>query len=984
MIALLKKMMLVTEENPDLTAVVDREGTRRTTYRELTELSDRIAAYLLARGIGPEDVVAIRCGRSMEYIASHLAVMKAGAAWVGVEDLMGEERIQYILRECHTALVLDENTVREAASCSPLAPAQYADPEPHRLAFIAYTSGSTGRPKGAAHEYGIYDAVLEGTGRMVGEHTRFQYANIIPETFIGGIYITAGAVVKAGTIHMLPLSMVKAPGKLLEYFEKQGIEMTFMPPALAKALLSTGRLKLLRLHVGGEIVSGLCSSEIPVYNIYGPTEFGYPTCIFRIDHPYANTPVGTVTGDTDIRLVSEEGDIRAREGILCIHLPYFRGYLNESIPRDMTEMEGRTYFRTDDYACRDENGVYTILGRADEMVKINGNRIDPSEVEAALRKVMGTDEAACAVRERDGVRFLCAWHTAPENPDPVIMEKRLKDLIPAYMIPSCYVKVDRIPRNTNGKIDRTRLPAPEDREIFAPYAPARTPQEEALCRAFEEVLHIKDRRVGIDDDFFLLGGDSMSAIQLVLVPALRRLTVPVIYRERTIRKIAEALGDIREASEGQTAVPEESDREVPLTAEQEYFLQKELAMPGSMIYHLPLMLSFRPDTDILRLKNAVADSFAAHPALLTGIRRSENGWVQRHHPEYNAPVTPEMVTEEELERISAAAAEPFTFDGAPLFQRRLFVTPVRTVLWMDVSHIICDGISLRILAEDILNAYDGMVLQRDSWSALVDESNRYRAGAGWAADRAYYEQQFAGRGRRLPKTDEDPAAAGLPHLQETLEHRLSFSAEYIREAAERVRMSPAVFYVTAAGLALSAYNHAENSVFTWTWNGRGEGRTMRTAGLLLRDIPIALQAKAGDTAEQVLSAIRRQVREGVVRGNVSYFMEKPEEKLLCFLYQGDLLDVPERDILTGAEFPDIPASRAEEACEVMLWEKKEGPLLEIHYDAGLYRPESMERYAELFAAACLELGRRDVRSLTFGELQEGILNSVLENRKEKS
>ena len=181
--------------------------------------------------------------------------------------------------------------------------------------------------------------------------------------------------------------------------------------------------------------------------------------------------------------------------------------------------------------------------------------------------------------------------------------------------------------------------------------------------------------------------------------------------------------------------------------------------------------------------------------------------------------------------------------------------------------------------------------ERDCYYDIVRENIIYRAGDAWKKDKAYFDRLCKAGGERIPRPDDrtdadrwSPAeeSTGI-HLQECLDRRLPFSPAEAEEAAGRLQLSPAAAYLTAAGITLAVCNDAKDLLFTWTWSGRGDTRTMRAAGLLLRDIPIALHLEDEDSLETVASEVRRQVREGVLRGKVSYFMEKPEEKLMCFL-----------------------------------------------------------------------------------------------------
>ncbi|MCR5403523.1 MAG: AMP-binding protein [Butyrivibrio sp.] len=243
-----------------------------------------------------------------------------------------------------------------------------------------------------------------------------------------------------------------------------------MTPTLVKALESAGGMNLKVLQVTGEIAVDLYVDRYPMKNAYGPTEFSYLPFFFDMDKAYKNTPIGTPDENTQLVLLDEYGMKNEKEGIMCIRLPFFRGYLHDADRENVITIDGFTYFKTSDYMSVDDKGNYTILGRSDDMVKINGNRIEPAEVEFAVREVLHTDFAAVKAWERGGSRYLCAYHTTGKKINAAEMAKELSKRLPLYMIPSCYVALDNIPLNENGKVNKKVLPEPDESAFFAPYA----------------------------------------------------------------------------------------------------------------------------------------------------------------------------------------------------------------------------------------------------------------------------------------------------------------------------------------------------------------------------------------------------------------------------------------------------------------------------------------------------------------------------------
>ena len=959
---------------PDNMAIVDRGGQRKTSYRALDEESGRIASWLKKQGIGKEDIVAICVPRGLEFVAVRLAVMKVGAAWVGTEAMMGEERIAYIIKDSNAALVMDEGKYEEALKEEPLEEREWADPDEHDLAFIYYTSGSTGRPKGVLQEYGVYKYIMFSTERAVGRWLPLDYANVAPETFVGGIYLMMGILQAGSTLHLIPLELVRDPAGMLAYFKNEHVTVSCMPPTLVKVLESAGGLDLKVLHITGEIATDIYIDRFPFLNAYGPTEFSYLPFFFDIDRAYSNTPIGTPDKYTEIVLLDDNGEVCSREGTLCIRLPFFRGYLHDEERADFIVIDGKTYFKSSDYMSVDDKGNYTILGRVDDMVKINGNRIEPAEAEFAIKKVLDTDYVAVKAWERNGSRYLCAYHTLDREIGSAEMAEKLKGLLPDYMIPSCYISLKKLPLNENGKVDKTALPAPGDDILFAPYAPPENKEEEELLRQFAEALNIKDRQIGIDDDFFLLGGDSLAAIRLIVNTGDEGLTVPMIYRERTVRNLAGRIG-VKTGDGGSGAEDWGTDeialsRESDLTREQLYFLDQKRKIPDRIIYNMPAFLYFTPETDEEKLKKTVLSVFCSHPALLTVIKETKEGWKQKYCPENNVSLEVEEVSEEDKDGVLRDFIRPFRYDGSPLFRRKLIRSSGALILLLDVDHIICDGTSLRIVIEDILSSYEGKALKRDPYFALLKEQLAYYGSDSHRKDREYFENAYKGEYSYLPHGDLE----GKDSEEDTVEALTGFSSSDVSGAAKRLHLSLTAFYMLPSLLALAVYDSSDRVLISWNYHGRSNIRSMRSVGLFIRDYPVGFHFKKEDSIGQISVELARQLKGDILHGNVSPFMDREKEELLCFLYQGNMMEEPESGILEDADIPDVSGMAAIEPMEFKINENGGQIQYEITFDAGLYRRESMERFGEIYGRICRILMEEGCENRLLGDILPEIWN----------
>ena len=930
----------ISLKNAAAAAVIDMEGKRTTSYGDLDTISGRIASYLLKLGIGRESVVVINCGRGMELIAARLGIMKVGAAFVSVEDMLGQERIDYIYKDCKAVLIFDRSHFNRAMEIPPLSFERWVDAAEHDLAFIVYTSGSTGHPKGASQEYGIYDSIMKGTRPMCEDYLPVVFGNIIPETFVGGIYITVGALSVGGILHELPLSLVRNHSGLLSYFDKHAVNITFMPPTLAKALISTGKLRLSALHVGGEIVSGVFSDNFDIKNIYGPTEFGYPACIFKLDRPYDNTPIGKPLDTTDWILVGDDGNISKRKGILCVNLPYFRGYHGSNKEDCFFIKGGKRYFKTNDVALYDE-GVLTILGRDDEMIKLNGNRIDPSEIEQAVKIVTGADFAVCKALIRGGVKYLCVYVPEDSGIDREGALKKLKHILPEFMLPSCFVGIKDLPKNANGKVDRNALPDPDIKDIFAVYAEPENDLQRKLCALFEEILEINDRKIGIDDSFLLLGGSSLLAMKLLMEAAIPSLTFRMLYENQTVRNIDNALKKLKAPASGHSFPPEG----LPLTDMQKDYLELQLKYPDSFLFNFGFILDFKPDTDVKKLKDAVNKAFKAHPGLAVTIRKKGSEWRQYMCPADKdvCPVT--ELSGEELKKEIASFLKPPLFDGAPMCRFSIVKSPERLTLLTDISHLICDGTSLRNLTEDIISIYDGADIEPDHYYEIIQDILKQEEDRHIYRENNMSEMKAWDLLMRLPRPDKP----GDISILESITREIGFDRKSLIKAATKFGTSVSTVFMTAAALALSKINSTDTVLMSLIWSGRDSVAGIRSAGMFLETCPVLFSFLGKKTLRSVISDVSIQVLTAIKGGTPGSYCHNRDEKMMVFNYRGALYSDLDSDLVIDADGIDVGGIPAIDPFGVIIDDdENEGMRISIDYDAGLYLTSTVESFIDTF------------------------------------
>lgn len=940
-------------EGPDLPFLYDDAHRGGMSFAEFDDRSGRVYASLKARGIGREDMVMIRLPRGvMPWIAA-VGVWKAGAAFVIVEENYAPERIAFIRKDCGCREEIDADLFLRMMETPPRA--GYEPVDPHDAAFAVYTSGTSGQPKGVLHEYGNLQLCAESLrieGNILLRGGIFRpYAS--PQSFVAGVIgLISMLCADHARMYIVPYAAAKDPEAFERLFREYGFNMLFLSPSYARVLAPRLRSRLEVLILGSEPANDFYLPGPDIRNFYGSSESLFLVGTFRIGRPYRTAPVGKPSFPLDLRLVDEEGrDVPAGEtGEIIYDAPYLRGYINR--PEETAEALRDGYFHTGDLGRRNENGDLVVTGRRTDMVKIHGNRVEPAEIEGVFKRLTGAEWAAArAFAEKGSSGFLCVYYTGELSFEVDALRRRMEEYLPYYMIPSCFMRVEEIPLRPNGKLDRKALPVPDPRSLRRTWLPPEGETETALCRGMEKVLGLE--KIGAEDDFYVLGGDSLRSIALVTESGLPGLSIGMIYRRRTPRKIAETYQAARAAEQ---ASPEEVNREAmarpqPLTAEQTFMLDSQFYTPNSTMCSVYVLLKAdRDGLDAERLAAAVDRAVQGHPALQTVLFFNEDGeMMQRYAPELFAPTGVTRCGETEFQRIRDELVQPHRLLGSHLYRSRVFETECGTYLFLDVHHIVFDGSSMRVLLEDIAAVYEGGDPRPDYYYLMLEQRQREEEGAFAEECRSYYEGLYGGE-----KWDSYPRIDHYSRENRAGEITLALPVdrEKLQAAEEILHVGHNEFFLGAALLALAAYNQSQHVKLSWIFHGREEQKTASTVGLLYRDLPVAVRLERISSLSELFEQVRAQVRGGI-RHSAFPYVEKAfslEKVTACVLYQKGIFDpiVIAGEKMTGMEIRQN-RDASQTVLDIMILDRAEGMSLRLDYIETLYERESMERFGKLFA-----------------------------------
>ncbi|MGK4582313.1 amino acid adenylation domain-containing protein [Kitasatospora sp. HPMI-4] len=896
---------------PAATALV--HGNEEVSYAELDRRAEELARVLAAHGAAPERFVAIALHRSIDLVVAQLAVAKSGAAFLPLDPDYPADRLEYMIGDAAPALLLTTSRLADRLPATG-APVLLLDrledaPTAHPLgasvlnpAYVIYTSGSTGRPKGVVVTHNgissmVAGAQLMGTG-LTPDSRVLLFASPSFDAAVWELYaalLTGACVIIASAEELLP------GANLAQVIHRHRVTQVTLPPAALPVMTEHGLPSQVTLMVAGEA----CAPDLVerwshgrrMLNGYGPTEstvcstmseplsgrtvppMGRPvpnTKVYLLDANLQPTPPGIagelyLTGAGLARGYHQRPDLTAERFVANPYGP-----------------AGSRMYRTGDLARRNPDGTLEYLGRTDHQVKIRGFRIELGEIEAALTNHPTVDRATVIVREDTPGRKILVAYAVPTHDhtiDSTELRAHLAQSLTEYMVPATIVHLDAFPLTPNGKIDRKALPAPDFTTETTGRTP-RTPREELLCTLFTQVLGVG--QAGPEDSFFDLGGDSITAIQLVSRAQQSGLTLAVreIFALRTPAALA---GIARESAPTEAAedfegrpfpgLEEETARllaadpglteVLPLSTLQEGFLFHAL-MSGaeSDVYTTQLRFDLEGGLEAARLRRAAERLLTRHPHLCSSFRHEG-----LDHPLQLVHRNAELPWQEsdlghltEADRAAEAAriadaerGRPFDLDRPPLLRFHVVALASghhRVIL--TAHHILWDGWSLPVLVEELFTLYT-----HDGDDSSLPAPVPVRGYLAWLA-----AQDREGAALAWSEALEGPAEPTIvaPQLGEgeagpQLQLDLDLSAELTAELGERARSLGVTLNTViqaAWGLVLARMTGRDDVVFGSTVSGRQAELPgiERMIGMTINTVPVRVRIRPQETLAELLARLQ--------------------------------------------------------------------------------------------------------------------------------
>lgn len=982
------------ERYADKNAVVFKDKV--FTYRQVDELSERIAGYLRSQGIGKGDVVSILIPRCEWMTIAPLGVLKAGAAYQPLDPSYPPERLNFMMKDADCKLLIADETLMEIVSeykgqalktqDIPALPAceRLTDhPDPEDTFVLLYTSGSTGVPKGVILEHRNLCNLACTACDFYGVDENTRSATYASFGFDATLLDTWPALTHGGCVYIIEEEIRLDLLAMEAWFNHHGITHSVMTTQVARQFYTSTKVPSLRhLIAGGEkLVPVQPVKDGPIfYNGYGPSECTVTCSMHPVDRLYDRIPVGKALPNVKL-YVADENMNRLPPlvpgELLIAGRGVGRGYLNRP---DLTEKAfiknpfsdepdyARAY-RTGDVVRLLPDGSYDFVGRSDGQVKVRGFRIELTEVEGVIREFPGIRDATVHAFEDEatGEKYIAAYVVSDGEVDIDALNDFIRERKPPYMVPAITMQLEQIPLTQNGKVNRRALPKPEKKAKDSGTAASAAPLnllEEELKQSVSELIHTSD--FSITDRFGDLGMNSLAGIRLAVLlnkqygiqPDVRTLS------EQSLQSVENEILRVlmkKDAPAPETAAQSDGKSEAAarsscrLSFSQQGVYAEVQAKPDSVLYNIPTVLRFPEGTAEEELENAVRRVVEAHPYILCRFVPDEkNEIIQEPIPDCRLEIPVSRMAAEEFAKHTQEFARPFDLEKGPAVRFEI-VRADALYLLMDMHHLVCDGASIDIFTNQLCQALDGQTPERERYSyydfaaeeAITPETERF------------FEQQMASA-EEATRLIPDVFDEELPHTEKTVSVCSDIAA--VKEFAKKLSVTPAAVYLAAAQLTFGRYVCEETASIATISGGRSNLKLADTMGMFVNTLPIVTKLdekeKTGDFVRNVAKVFSDTI------ANENYPFARIAAKYdfhpsVSYAYQIGVLN--EYCIKRGeVRVESLALDIAKLPISVSVDGTEEDARITVTYDAALYSAEMMTGLGESIENAVRGLQRYEI------------------------
>ena len=985
-----------TERYPDRVALVAADRT--LTYKELNGEANALGHHLQTLGAKPDTIVAVLAERNSYAYIMRQGVLKSGGAFMPIDPEYPEERISYILEDSKAKLLVTTGEVLEKRkdlfdklASNGITVINVYDAvkdgdrsdlnvsvSPESLAYVIYTSGSTGKPKGVMlMNKNIVNFVddNEKNHETIG-YTRRGHVSLAIAALTFDVSIMEEFIPLANglTSVLATREEIMNPQALAELMIKNKVDLMTCTPSYLMNLLDMGKLaedfqtavkNVKSIDLGAEAFPAALydklsavNPDIYIMNGYGPTEATI-SCTMQVIRSSQDITIGIPNANVSICTMDRNQKLQplgALGEMVILGAGVGRGYIGREDLNEkcFIEVLGKRAYRSGDLVRIRKDGNIEFHGRMDNQVKLRGLRVELGEIESVINSYPSVRSSIVVVIKQK-TDYLAAYFTADETVDIDSLRKHLSSKLTEYMVPQVFIQLDQMPLTANGKIDKKALPEPGTDNEDNYEAPS-TDMEKLLCEKY--ALCIGLERVGVNDDFFEIGGSSITSIRLIMECSHPGINNATIYKYRTPKALAaycEGIADNDAIAEENEAAMKEA---LPLTAGMKFYLNMQLEAPESVYCNDAMLYRLKDDTDPVKFTAALNKVLKQHPVFFTKMIR--DAATREFRQAYDEGIFKEVSIEEMPSSEFAAAkdtfVQPFRILDSPLWRSRIIRTEKETYFYIEVHHIISDGFSFKVLFDQLYECYNDpdAVLDPDFYYYLMSRTTDSSSEEYREAER-YSETLF----EKLGSLKQSDLSLKPDHEAD------SFDGAVIMKPLpfDKTVLSGNVPFITACALAVCNYNGSDRTLIRFASEARNDIHRINSVGLYANYYPIVFVKKKDSTPESLMADIEEQVRFIDSHTGYPYFKDRFDttDRLVRFIYQKDIDDIGDFSELVEEEIQlDTDNANATDSMfgvSVIDTHKMKDLLFIERYSKAHYDQESMDKMYNCFCEAVAFLSK---------------------------
>ena len=924
---------------PDAPALVFGEQT--LSYAELNRRANQLAHKLREQGVGPDVLVGIAMERSLEMVIGLLGIVKAGGAYVPLDPEYPQDRLAYMFEDSGIALLLTQSHLRDSlpipaglrsleldvADLSGFSDANpNIDVAPLNLAYVIYTSGSTGRPKGAGNSHQALVNRLWWMQKAYGLDGSDSVLQKTPFSFDVSVWEFFWPLMTGARLVMAQPGAHRDPQLLVETINHYGISTLHFVPSMLQAFMTHEAVEsctsLKRVVCSGEALPAELARQtlqrLPaagLYNLYGPTEAAIDVTHWTCQpNESISVPIGQPIDNLKTHILegSLQPAVRGSAGELYLGgVGLARGYhqrpsltAERFVPDPFSDNGGRLY-RTGDLARYRADGVIDYAGRIDHQVKIRGLRIELGEIEARLLELPSVQEAVVLAQDGPSGKQLVGYvvpvdSTQEEGALRDSLREALKAGLPDYMVPAHLLLLDKLPVTPNGKLDRKALPQPDASQLQGEYIAPQSELEQQIAAIWADVLKLE--KVGLTDNFFELGGDSIISLQVV--SRARQTDIQFTPKELLQHQTVQGLASVARRSEAHVLEQGVVTGPLPLIPVQQWFFSQALAVTDH--WNQSVLLAPGEALDARLLSAALGSLYAHHDLLRLNARQRDGHW----QASIDAPAPTELLWVREctdveaLSQLADQAQSSLNLAQGPLMRAVLATLADGSQrLLVVIHHLVVDGVSWRILLEDLQHAYQALALgqpiqlpaKTSAFKAWAEQLQAYAVSPALQHELHYWRDQLQGASDTLP--------CDYPQGENRQMHAASVSTRLDAAWTRKLlQQAPAAYRTQINDLLLTALARV---VSRWTAQPHvlvrleGHGREdlfdgidlSRTVGWFTSMYPVKLspQPELATTIKSIKEQLRAVPNKGIGYGVLRYLGAVEAQEALASLAQGAII-----------------------------------------------------------------------------------------------